>query len=198
MILYKELFTPARGLATGLTLPTQDITELQLNTVLFSSIGQRILTPLVENFVTYENGKPVITDGNLQALTGVIYAWYNNKWGKLHTALIAEYNPTDNYKRQEVENIVLEGSENISNTENTANKVYAYDSENPTNDKSETITGTNANTENSEKDRNLLVTGKMGGTSTQSLIREELKLRENILLNLIFTDIKKLCVLPIY
>lgn len=198
MIQYKELFTPARGLATGLTLPTEDITELQLNTVLFSSIGQRILTPLVENFVTYENGNPVITDGNLQALTGVIYAWYNSKWDKLHNALIAEYNPIDNYKRQEVENIILEGSENLSNTENTANKVYAYDSENPTNDKTETITGTNANTENSEKERNLLVTGKMGGTSTQSLIREELKLRENILLNLIFTDIKKLCVLPIY
>lgn len=195
---YKDIFTVEKGIFNGVIIPG-NIPLIQLNALILSKVGQRNITQIVNNFVIYENGIPFITDNNLEVLAGIINSIYNIKWNKIYETLSLEYIASDNYKRKEVENIEVEGDENIVGNEETQNKVYGYDSELATNDKNETVTNSNESTTTNSRERVLTVTGKMGGTSYQSLIREELRLRrDNIFVDMIINDVKNFVVLPIY
>lgn len=200
IIKYRDIFSATRGIFNGVILPTSiTADETQLNIVMLSKVGQRTLSPIANDFITFADDTPTITDENLQVLTSIINSLYNTKWEKLAETLNLQYVASDNYKRVELEQIENEGGENVTGNEETKNKVYGYDSENATNDKSENVTNTNATTTTNNRERNLTVSGKMGGTSYQSLIREELKLRrENVLIDLILDDIKNFITSPIY
>lgn len=195
---YKDVFTPSRGIFTGVLLPI-GYTQEELNIIMYGLIADRELSNIVSNFVRYENGNYIISDNDLLSLADVIIMYYSDKWEKLYTILRVEYNPIDNYKRVEHELIEGEMGEEIRTNENTVNKVYGFDSNNPTNDKTEDNTHQNNTTGTNTKERNLTVSGKMGGTSTQSLIREELKIRkENNLIKTILDDVKSFSTLSIY
>lgn len=159
---------------------------------------------------------------------------YLDKWNKSYDALIAKYNPIDNYNMKETSNDETNGSfANNNHTENTgtvggnssmnntqtgstADDVYAFNSSDPSKDRSSNSNNTNngsseysdnstsnsngnsTGNNNSTTTHTLNRSGNIGVTTTQKMITEELELRKYILLDEVFNDISKELTLRVY
>lgn len=108
-----------------------------------SRSGQKEIGPLVEALV--EDGE--VSASNWQLIASVLYSMYGEGWKRRYAVLSSEYNPIENYDRNESTTISGTNTGTISNTgsvgyghvttsnssgtaSNTQSK-YAYDSENP-------------------------------------------------------------------
>lgn len=120
---------------------------------LFNHSGFKEESPLLENYVFND-----LTDDKLIQLKHIISTMFDDKWDKLHDALIIEYNPIDNYNRiEDTETTtagtnnttgsnnntdVMTGGHDTTTSDNNIHKVSAYDDDSLVNDNSDTKTRT--------------------------------------------------------
>lgn len=166
-----------------------------------SNMANKYISPLLFQFQ-----KGNIDENDIAEL---LRTTYKDKWNKSYQAMMADYNPINNYDMIEKE--LTDGTAQTSGTSNThtedtgttnddeLNKVYGYNSETGTNDSSSnnnssssnTSDGTETNNTNttSNEDRTLTKSGNIGVMTTQALINEELNLRKTLLLEDVYNDI---------
>lgn len=128
----------------------------------------------------------------LQALIGTWSATRLDAWTRLYNALSAEYNPIENYDRNE------EWTDTSNNTSTSSgsvlNKVNGYNAPTLTDSaKAETTDTTNGNGSNTHTGR---VHGNIGVTTNQQMIQAELDLRKTDIYEIITREfIEKFCIL---
>lgn len=148
-----------------------------------------------------------------ETLAGVVWAHFGTPWAKKYAALVAEYNPIENYDMIEEEDTSITDDADTRVTGNAANNttsvssshnVYGYNSSSPTPaDSDSTSTGTNTDLDtkyDNERgiDRTLTRHGNIGVTTSQQMIESELKLRAYHFFEEVFKDIDTILALPIY
>ena len=195
---------------TGVTLPwTEDNTLLDIDYI-YRWSGYKSISPLVKHLLGTE---AEFDETAYTTLAGIIWAHYGTAWTKKYEALVAEYNPLENYNMTENEDneIVDDALTNVSgssanNTSSvTSNKsVYGYNSSTAVPSESESVstgTGTNVDTnyDNTRTiDRTLTRSGNIGVTTSQQMLDSELKLRAYRYFEEVYKDIDRITALPIY
>ena len=191
-------------------IPTDPVTLRNLAYEWDSNMSYRIFTPYMMGWVK----------GIIQTIDIANYlkTMFKDKWNKMWDVLHAEYNPLDNYDMNEEEHTddvkdeanTSEGETTTSNESSSENhdKVFAYNSSTASDDSESssssedsggsTSSSSGTYTTDNDLDRTLSRHGNIGVKTTQSLIEEELKLRENIVLDTIKDDIIKVMTLPYY
>ena len=128
----------------------------------------------------------------LKALIGTWSATRLDAWTKVYNALSTDYNPIENYDRNE------EWTDTANNTATSSgsvlNKVNGYNAPTLTDSgKAETSDTTNGSGTNAHTGR---VHGNVGVTTNQQMIREELNLRKTDIYEIITREfIEKFCIL---
>lgn len=128
----------------------------------------------------------------LRALIGTWSASRLDAWTKIYTALSADYNPIENYDRNE------EWTDAASNTAQSSgsvlNKVNGYNTPTLTDSaKAETTDSTSGSGTNTHTGR---VHGNIGVTTNQQMIQAELELRKTDIYEIITREfIEKFCIL---
>lgn len=98
----------------GLTVPWDDSTAeaTRLDSVYhFQRSGQKIISPLVENYLSDDE---TLSDENRLELSMIIFSIFGDKWSKLWEAWNMEYNPIENYS------MVEDGTDQDKHTGNDA------------------------------------------------------------------------------
>lgn len=205
----------------------------QLNLLYLNHAGSRPVSPMVKRLLKGEENLDLEARIKIGSLLNIMYM---KNWNFEWDSLFADYNPVENYNMVEDEHTddvkseqtVSDSESNTMNTEtrnltstsnsstagDTLNKVYAYDSENATNDSSAHNNGTSTDTStdtgtvgdsgssdsstdtryntNNDNDRHLDRHGNIGVKSSQQLITEEIELRKFRFFDLVFRDIDEL------
>ena len=128
----------------------------------------------------------------LRALIGTWSASRLDAWTKIYTALSADYNPIENYDRNE--EWTYTASNTAQSTGSVLNKVNGYNAQALTDSaKAETTDSTNGSGTNTHAGR---VHGNVGVTTSQEMIRAELDLRKTDIYEIITREfIEKFCIL---
>ena len=167
--------------------------------------GGKIIAPLVEKLIT----KDGISDENAIKLCGLIYSRNKTNWQKLWDTLSFEYNPLENYDRQELGDDLR--TPNLTNTytdknpnankSNIKNYKNGYNSTSQVmSDSSESTMGTDietsnksTGTENNHHDWH--IHGNIGVTTSQQMLQSELDVAKNLVSDVIVDDFKnKFCI----
>ena len=155
-----------------------------LDILYYSKNGDKSITALCNSVI--DSDGEFVTDGR-ETLATIAYITYGQKWDKLFATLNLEYNPIENYRMVETENIDKEIDSEQTNTgtiitnidSQSDNKVYAFNtSENPVN--TDSVIGDSSNREtqnlteridlNDGVDRELTRSGNIGVTTSQQMI----------------------------
>lgn len=207
-------------------IPNDGNVKLNLALKWDSNMANKFMSPYL-----YQWNSGIITEEDIAEL---IKSKYLDKWNKSYEALISTYNPIDNYNMKETSNDETNGSfQNNNHTENTgtvggnssmnntqtgstADDIYAFNSSDPSKDRSSNSNNTNngsseysdnstsnsngnsTGNNNSTTTHTLNRSGNIGVTTTQKMITEELELRKYIILDEIFNDISKELTLRVY
>lgn len=75
-----------------------NMSAVQLGTKYYFRSGEKTVNDLVEHYTS--NG--VVNEAGVTALGGMIDGYYKDDWERIYTALTAEYNPIENYDRNEL------------------------------------------------------------------------------------------------
>lgn len=195
---------------TGVTVPwTEDNALLDIDYV-YRWSGYKSISPLVKHVLGNNSTMP---SSGYTTLAGIVWAHFGTPWTKAYNALMAEYNPIENYDMVEDEDSTITddadtrvtGSDNANHTtvENT-HDVYGFNSSaGVPKDSDITTTGTATDLDtkyDNERgiDRTLTRHGNIGVTTSQQMIESELKLRAFKFFERVFKDIDTLLALPIY
>ena len=131
----------------------------------------------------------------MNKLTDRIYTKFMPNWLKLAKAINADYDPIENYKLIEEENI---GSEIVIDSENQ-NNTFGYNTTSEDGVPNEKATGKSTSSGDFEKNyRKLLKSGNVGVTTSQQMIESQVVLARHKLLDLIFKDLNEFLFLSIY
>lgn len=138
---------------------------------------------------TYPDYKYMIDED----LCFTIYNKFSSNWQKVYEALFADYNPIHNYDMDENENV---GSY-TEYSNDTESNVYGFNSSNST---PVADSGYSGHTEGDfDKNRRKLTrSGNIGVKTTQSMIQEELALRKEKFIDIIFKDLNTVFTRPNY
>lgn len=109
-----------------------DYTTQELDIMFFSDYGNRIVSPLVDHYIV--NNQLSIDD--MKEISKIILSKYNINWLKKYEVLKSEYNPIENYKMTESENI------NGINQTDVSNDVTATESGTKNDNGESTVIGT--------------------------------------------------------
>lgn len=158
--------------------------------------AEKTLTSMTARF--YETMYPSIATGMQSpayslpynyAIARILIEKFKRKWDREYLALMADYDPVNNYDMVETENI---GS-NIK-TE-TTNGLHAFES-------TEAIPTSTASTETSgasaSNERTLKRSGNIGTMTSSDVIEKELELRKKNFLDMVYRDIDSIMCLDIY
>lgn len=174
--------------------------------------GDKPIAPIVNRLLT-EAG--VLDDAGKEKIARIVWATRGDNWTKIYDALMAEYNPIENYNMTET-GIESEGvdttrnatgeTETKNDTRTTDNSTYGFNSAGPVPADTQTETATDKRTskdEGAEKtarlnNRSLKRSGNIGVTTTQQMLESELALRRHEFFDLVFSDIDEIITLPIY
>lgn len=111
----------------------------------------------------------------------------------LADALLADYNPIENYRMTEKENV---GSK-ITITTDNENDVYGFNSANPV--PSGKQSGSSISTGNkADNERDLIRSGNIGVTTSQQMIESEIALRKTHIMNILFDMMDQFFTTQIY
>jgi len=195
---------------SGVTLPWTESNSLLDIDYLYRWSGYKSISPLVAHLLD--------TDGTMSAagyntLAGIVWAHFGQPWTRAYNALVADYNPLNNYDMTEHEDneIVDDSLTNVSGsansnktTTNSTHNVYGYNSSSATPSESDSVTSgsdtdLDTNYDNTRTiDRTLTRSGNIGVTTSQMMLESELQLRVYRFFERVYKDIDSVLVLPIY
>lgn len=181
-----------------------DIGDFKVNSIddldllLVSKCGNRIITPIVEMLLD-DNNK--LTDTALSKIGTLIICEYGDTWKRIKEALVLEYNPLKNSVYTETERTNTEGETGESGQETSENDVSTFDT-NPVNyasaGKTKNDTSNTANNKQSVE-RTLERTSNGTGYSGSELVQSEINMRiANRFTELVLNDVKNYIALAIY
>ena len=174
-------------LGLKIVLNTTDADTLDI--LYLSHSGEKYISPFLKMLLLTDVAPD--TTARMKAIVDAIVIKYGDFWNKTILALTKDYNPIENYDLKEHEEI----NSNIHN-ESKLNKFgFNTDDDTPVGD-TVTSSDTTGSKDNNYKD--LHKYGNVGVTSSQDLIRQEIELRKNFILDFIFNDIDKLLCLKVY
>lgn len=176
--------------------------------------GEKLISPLNAELLSY---LVVNTDYSQywSKIIKIIQTKFSYKWNKVYEALITSYNPINNINMEENENIEESKNEtenigtNIETVNTNTDNIFAYNggSVNAT-PSNETVNQNTVNANKNENERenvkeNTLTKsktkeGKDTYKSYQELIKEELDLRKNEFLEIVFKDLDTIFTLNVY
>ena len=123
----------------------------------------------------------------------IILNRFGDKWKRIYDAMMMEYNPINNYDMEETEDV----NSKIVSKVNTGAKAYGFNSieASPTDD-----TESESTTEGSKDDnvRHLRRSGNVGITTSAELLTQEIRVRQNVFIDMIMSDIDTMLCLQIY
>lgn len=190
---------------------SENINE-SLDRLYYAKNGDKSITSLVNSVIDVDGD--FVIDGR-EILATIAYVTYGNKWDKLYATLNFEYNPIENYRMTETENIDKEidssrtntGTISTNNDSIANNKVYAFNSsDNPIDtdkvvgdsDSLETQNLTERIGDNEGIDRTMTRSGNIGVTTSQQMIESERELWNWNFFNVVFEDLNELLTLKVY
>lgn len=147
------------GIFTRMKTPiwSATIASSELDMILFTDAGDKIISPLVRRRVTYEN--PALSETDIELLAKIIQDIYAEPWKRRYAVLSESYKPIDNYNMKETESVNGSKSTTISDKDvhsikinetvkdngtvkaETDNKIFGFNS--TTGKDSDSATGTN-------------------------------------------------------
>lgn len=176
-----------------------------------SRSGNKWVSPIIINMLEEDS---YLTEENLTKLAKMLLDLYGQKWEKIGELLKEEYNPIENYRRTELydindtrgktgENKVASISENKDNSDDD---VYAFNSSTATpSDKNYSEsrgksdeTYTFGEKETFTKGGKMEAYGNIGVTTSQEMMKEEIRIREYLFLENVMEDIDKILTLSVY
>ena len=173
--------------------------QQRIDTAFFSVRARdRVVSPFVER-VAHISPRNLILPVVAQAvpLHGVLTI-FSDKWDKIHSALLVNYNPLENYSMQETETPNITKTGNMNNSANSAANVYGFNSSSPVPQGSSSGSGGGSTTETETGTRTRTRAGNIGVTSSQMLLSSEIEVRKNILINIICDDIASVLCSPVW
>ena len=150
----------------------------QLNIAYYARSGDKSCSPLINNRMRLQDDWPILNTQSRAVIASTIFELYKIQWDKLYATLSLEYNPIENYRmleNEEIErnNINTEEYGGTITTEAT-NSNHEYGQNLVTNNLSETDTGTlqNAGTKTTNEDSEITIDNDVSNTGTETTARE--------------------------
>lgn len=195
---------------SGVTIPWSEDNALLDIDFIYRWSGYKSISPLVKHLMG--NNSTMDSTGYTQ-LAGIIWAYFGEAWTRKYNALMAEYNPLENYNMTEEEdNEIIDdattgvtgSSANNSTSVNSTHSVYGYNSSSASPSESDSATtsqNTDINTDYDNTrtiDRTLTRSGNIGVTTSQQMLESELALRAYRFFEEVYKDVDRIVALPIY
>lgn len=135
--------------------------------------------------------EPVYTDPYfLQKAIGVWSRSRYDSWYHIYTALNSEYDPIENYNRQEESGFNNETTGSTQNQNSAVEKVSAFDEEDFRNRSSEDESGMSTTKASAAGTNTSRIHGNIGVTTSQQMVQAELDLRKQGYVNIIATEFR--------
>lgn len=156
--------------------------------------GEKEVSPIIEKLL--ENGKT--EDEVLDTITTILVVKYANKWNRIYDTLINDYDVFSDYKK--IKELNTNINQDTKTSSETNSSIYGFNSEEPiprdkASGSSDVVQDKTTNTANQKED----ISGKLGSTSYQDLVKKEVNLRlEHNLYNIVLNDISSEMCLSIY
>lgn len=177
--------------------------------------GEKTANSLIEEYVGTD-GK--LDETSISIIGNLINDYYKDDWVHIKDALTAQYNPIENYDRNENSSVVMSGSDtdvygSQSNSYGSrkitdTHSVTPYDSNSFTPDdknvhdedaRTDTLGGkSDTHTKGTTETHTSRIHGNVGVTTNQAMITAELELRKNNLVSRILSDVDSFIALKIY
>lgn len=182
----KDVLSLEQGFFSFINYEIENFTFAQLDFLFLSKYGEREISPVIENLLDNENK---LTTEKITLLGQIIYNMFAFSWNNQSDILEAEFNPIQNYYE------TLETTREIENTNttNTDNNTYAFNS-------IESVDKDNS-TQTSEGGVNETTTQTKKGLANANycdIIEQALKVKAIKLVDIVFNDIKWFISLNIY
>lgn len=193
-----------------MTIPWTESNSLLDIDYLYRWSGYKSISPLVAHLLDSDG---TMSSAGYNTLAGIVWAHFGTPWTRSYNALVAEYNPLNNYDMTEHEDneIIDDALTNVSGssnsnktTTNSTHNVYGYNSSSATPSESDSVssgsdTDLDTNYDNTRTiDRTLTRSGNIGVTTSQQMLESELALRVYRFFERVYKDIDSVLVLPIY
>lgn len=143
------------------------------------------------------------------AIAKILYTRFADKWNRLFDAMALTYNPIENYNmtetsthdtenngqtslQQEIENKQTENNFGFNSiSSQPVGEVTSKTTADPTTNK--TISNLN-----SKESNTLSRSGNIGVTTTQQMLEQEIEIRKNIFMDIVYSDIDSVLASPLY
>ena len=195
---------------SGVTIPWSEDNALLDIDFIYRWSGYKSISPLIKHLMG--NNSTMDSAGYTQ-LAGIIWAYFGEAWTRKYNALMAEYNPLENYNMTEEEdNEIIDdattgvtgSSANNSTSVNSTHSVYGYNSSSASPSEADSATTSQSTDMNTDYDntrtidRTLTRSGNIGVTTSQQMLESELALRTYTFFEEVYKDVDRIVALPIY
>lgn len=195
---------------TGVEIPWTENNALLDIDYIYRWSGYKSISPLVKHLLGNDSE---MSAAGYNTLAGIIWAHFGTPWTRMYDALVAEYEPLENYRLTEVENTDIsdDGSDRTtgSSTDNTSSSrvthnVYGYNGSSYVpqdynqNDMEYNTDLTVEHDNDRDIDRTLTRYGNIGVTTSQQMLESELNLRVYRFFERVYKDVDSIVSLPIY
>lgn len=150
----------------------------QLNVAYYARSGDKSCSPLINNRMRLQDDWPTLNEQSRAVIASTVFELYKTQWNKLYATLSLVYNPIENYRMTENEEIerTNNNTEEFGGTVTTesTNSNHEYGQNLVTNNLSETDTGTiqNAGTKTTNEDSEITIDNDVSNTGTETTARE--------------------------
>lgn len=144
-------------------------------------LDNRYISPLLNSWLK--------SNIDIQPIAEYFYQTYSMKWNKLYEALQIEYEPLENYSMTEHEEHEYDITDKLTGSTETTDQIYAYDSEDPSNQAKSKTEPDTENKRDDDGERELTRSGNIGVMTSQQMLESEFEFRKKLLLNIIRDDI---------
>lgn len=195
---------------TDVTLPWSEDNALLDIDYIYRWSGYKSISPLVKHLLGDDS---TMGTTGYNTLAGIIWAYFGDAWTRKYNALVATYNPLNNYDMSETENshIIDDATTGVSGSANdnqttvtSTHSVYGYNSSTATPSEGDSVTTTQGTDMTTDYDnhrsitRGLTRSGNIGVTTSQQMLQSELELRSYRFFEQVYKDIDSIVALPIY
>lgn len=204
MVNVADLYKDGRGIFSYINdvkpLPFVDVLEVdKLDNLFYAMNGRKETSVIVDDIVD-----GVVTIDNMLTLAEIISMQYHDKWDRLYQVFIDDL-PIDTYKLTTTE--TLTGSDTTNSTTDRSvnssddNKVTGYDSDLFVDDTQQSRTETDNTTNTDTKNKNQTITKEVKGNINNKVVDMNQLVRylkNNLIYDIIFTDVKQVISSLIY
>ena len=169
-----------------------------LDVMYIAKAASKTISPIVENYVTFENGVPVLSNEGRVILAKTIWATYGYQWAKSFEALNTEFNAMDSSNYQLTTTEEISGTNSNTDTSSDTNAVYGFDSDDSVNDNAGNHTATSNGATTSSRTTTVTKSGKDGGYTYGTLLDNALKAAKNSFNSIAVSNVVNFTTIDIY